>query len=158
MRIPSLLLLLMLSGCNSVQKQAVQACEVFIREGLRSPSTYQRASVDDLGPAFEHEGRRVKMITVEYDAANAYGTPVRGSQQCVFEVNDKGAFVDDLEHAARMASIGSDSEYSPCCLLDKSEKLPRAASDDVGREADEALNAADAALDAAAATLQEPAE
>ncbi|HEX8573999.1 MAG TPA: hypothetical protein VF759_14740, partial [Allosphingosinicella sp.] len=83
MRLTSAVLPIILCGCNPVQSQAVQACEVFIKERLRSPSTYKRISGDALGPAFENDGRRVKMVTIEYDAANAYGTPIRGSQQCV---------------------------------------------------------------------------
>ena len=120
MKMASAVVPLILCGCNSAQSQAVQACEVFIKERLRSPSTYNRISGDSLGPAFESDGRRVKMVTLEYDAANAYGTPIRGSQQCIFEVDAKGKFKEDINHAARMSAIGADTDFAPCCLLDKS--------------------------------------
>ena len=153
MRILLIPILIGLSGCNPAQSQAVQACETFIKERLRSPSTYKRISVDDLGPAFESDGRRIKMLTVEYDAANAYGTPIRGSQQCVFEVDEKGRFSQEPEFAAKMSSIGADSEYSPCCLVDKGEGSSGSTSDDVNQTAADALNAADAALTNAGAAL-----
>jgi hypothetical protein len=138
------------AACNPAQQQAVQACEVFIKERLRSPSTYQQVKVDALGPAFESDGRRVKMLTIEYDAANAYGTPIRGTQQCVFDVDAKGNFSDDLEHAARMASIGADTDYAPCCLLDRDDKAANQTADQLMEESDAALKAADRALENAA--------
>jgi hypothetical protein len=151
MRLASLVIPLMLCSCDSAQSQAVQACEVFIKERLRSPSTYKRISGDSLGPAFESDGRRVKMVTLEYDAANAYGTPIRGIQQCVFEVNANGTFKEDIEHAARMSSIGADSEYAPCCLLDRDGTALAPSSDDLMLDADTAGNVVDAAENGAVA-------
>jgi hypothetical protein len=142
-----------LSGCNSAQNKAVNACETFIKDRLRSPSTYKRINVDGLGPAFENEGHSVKMVTIEYDAANAYGTPIRGSQQCTFEVDKSGNFKSDPQHAAEMASIAS-SEFAPCCVSGSSssgdgDSLENAA-DDLDRAADEAIKSAEAALAASA--------
>jgi hypothetical protein len=141
----------MLCSCNSAQNTAVEACEIFIKERLRSPSTYQRITSDGLGPSFESDGRRVKMITIEYDAANAYGTPIRGSQQCTFKVDGKGNFVDDPKHAARMASIGADTDYAPCCTLDEDGTSASLSVDNLEAEA---INATDSALNAASG-LQE---
>jgi hypothetical protein len=144
---------ILLGGCNSAEDAAVRACETFIKERLRSPSTYKKISDDGLGPSFKSEGRDVKMIAIEYDAANAYGTPIRGNQLCRFEVDKSGKFLDDdLEHAATMASIGADSEYAQCCMTDPKDRLsndPEGAVDQTEAAATAALKAAD---DTSAAT------
>jgi hypothetical protein len=152
MRYLILITAIFLSGCNTAEDSAVRACETFIKERLRSPSTYKKISDDGLGPSFKSDGRDVKMVVIEYDAANAYGTPIRGTQQCLFEVDKSGKFLDqDLEHAATMASIGAESEYAPCCILQKRDKASTGAdTSDVGAveaAAQAAMDAADAAAD-----------
>ena len=151
MKLVLLALYLGLVGCNSPQSHAIKACEIFIKERLRSPSTYKKVRNDSIGPVFVSEGRNVKMINIEYDAANAFGTPIRGSQQCMFQVDKGGKFSDDIEFAAKMASIGADSKYASCCLLGESEKL----SSDPVRAADEAVAAADAAMKAVKETSED---
>lgn len=130
-----------LTGCNPAKDVAVEACESFAKSRLRSPSTYKQISVDYSGVTFESDGRKVKMVNVEYDAANAYGTPIRGEQMCLFEVDNKGNYADDPAHAANMSAIGA-QEYTPCCLLDKEDKIS-------GKSADDIVNQAEAAADAA---------
>lgn len=153
MRYLALMIAIFLGGCITSEDSAVRACETFIKERLRSPSTYKKVSDDGLGPSFKIDGRYVKMIVIEYDAANAYGTPMRGNQQCLFEVDKNGKFLDeDLEHAAKMASIGADSEYAPCCIMDAKDRLstdPEEAADQAEAAATAALKAADEALAAA---------
>ena len=153
MRYWVLIAAMLLAGCNKAENDAVRACETFIKERLRSPSTYKKISDDGVGPAFKHDGRNIKMVLIEYDAANAYGTPIRGSQQCVFEVDKAGNYLDkDLEHAAKMSSIGADSEYAPCCLMDPKDRLssdPEVAADQAEAAATAAMKAADEASAAA---------
>ncbi|MFA7595899.1 MAG: hypothetical protein WCY92_06045 [Novosphingobium sp.] len=144
----SILSLVVVAGCNSAQNAAVGACEAFIKERLRSPSTYKQIGVDYSGVSFKSEGRDVRMVTVEYDAANAFGTPIRGNQQCVFEVDKSGNFAENPDHAARMAAIDAD-EYSPCCLLDDDQKLSNKSEADILKEAEVAVNAAKDAARAA---------
>ena len=139
--------ILFLVGCDGPSSEAIAACEVFVKERLRSPSTYERISADFSGVAFESEGKSVKLVQLEYDAANAYGTPIRNSQNCSFEVDEKGQFVDDLEHAARMSAI-SYSEYAPCCIV--SEKSSASVA-----ETATAVDAAEAAVDAAVSEAEE---
>ncbi|MEE9433139.1 MAG: hypothetical protein V3V15_02730 [Sphingorhabdus sp.] len=145
MKVRFLGLTLLLVGCNPAENSAVGACELFIKERLRSPSTYERVSVDFSGVSFESQGQNVKMVSIEYDAANAYGTPIRGRQQCTFEVGDDSQYLDDVDHAARMSSIRVDSGYSPCCILDRKDKM----SDDPVTEIDEVEAAANDAVEAA---------
>jgi len=148
-----------LAGCNLLPgNQAIQACEIFIKERLRSPSTYKQIDAEYSGVTFKSDNRDVRMVTIEYDAANAYGTPIRGNQQCVFEINKNGNFAVDPAHAARMSSIGAASDYSPCCLLDEEDKLSNNSDADILREAEAAVNAAQEASDAAEAAANEAAE
>jgi hypothetical protein len=140
----AILFVLILSGCQ--QNAAISACETFIKERLRAPSTYKKISDDGVSSAFEFDGKTIKMVTIEYDAANAYGTPIRESQQCTFEVDKSGSFVEkDLGHAARMASIGSDPDYGSCCVADNKNRLP----DDPDKAVAAAIDSANAAMKAA---------
>jgi hypothetical protein len=141
-----------LCGCS--QNAAIDACESFIKERLRSPSTYRQVAAEYSGVTFRNEGRNVLMATVEYDAANAFGTPIRGSQQCVFEVDRRGNFLDNPEHAAQMAAIGAPAEFAPCCIIERNGSAPdnaEQAAEEAMRAADDALNASDEAMKAAAA-------
>lgn len=87
-------------------------CETVIKERLRAPSTYKRISVDvdkdpltrseyvellrseDTGPgltsalleqqaAGKHNPTRYT-LWISYDAANAYGTPIRSKSRCAY--------------------------------------------------------------------------
>jgi hypothetical protein len=55
---------------------AQEMCEAALKSFLRSPSTYEAADV--VG------GSGSPRMFIRYDAANAFGTPVRGSASCVF--------------------------------------------------------------------------
>ena len=67
---------------------AVEVCEAYIQSMLRSPSTYQQISSNVVSsPMWEN----VQSAIIEYDADNAYGTPVRGTEICEFKLDDDGA-------------------------------------------------------------------
>ena len=70
-------------------EESAQACESFIKGRLRSPSTYQRA---ELTVSPEPDADRTRSIFIKYDAANAFGTPIRGMQWCKFKVEADGKF------------------------------------------------------------------
>ena len=80
---------LALSGCDtftSGEELAAQACEAFIAEGLKAPTTYKRVSVAN--PPHE-AGKSFRYVALTYDADNAFGTPIRGGQVCAFKVDPK---------------------------------------------------------------------
>jgi hypothetical protein len=86
------------------------ACEEAMKERLKAPSTYRRISVSETKEplSFEQyyaarpESDAVKTvlirgatekpvkrtILIEYDAANAFGTPLRSRSLCTFEASD----------------------------------------------------------------------
>lgn len=63
--------LLTLSGCAR-EEAAIKACEGFIGDQLRSPSTYKRIEATVAPHKAES---RFRYVSISYDAANAYGTP-----------------------------------------------------------------------------------
>ena len=77
---------LAISGCSDENGSAIEACRDFVKGGLRSPSTYEEvsSSVSDGEDVGQHDRRNV---FIEYDAANAFGTPVRSTQLCSFEID-----------------------------------------------------------------------
>lgn len=69
---------LLLAGCGG--PPGLAECEKAIKRDLRSPSTYERVSV-----GIEVAGEKERFFDIEYDAANAYGTPVREDARCYFD-------------------------------------------------------------------------
>ncbi|MFX4088057.1 hypothetical protein ACKU27_23480 [Sphingobium yanoikuyae] len=83
MRIIYLLPLIMVTGCD---KPEIKQCEDHIIRKLRSPSTYKRINASGIETPYQNPKNYTVKIT--YDAANAYGTPVREEQLCVFGLRD----------------------------------------------------------------------
>lgn len=118
-----------LTGCSPNKDAAINACEMFIKERLKSPSTYKQIGVNYSGVTFKNQGREVRMVSIEYDAANAYGTPIRDDQQCLFEVDSKGNYTEDPARAASMSAVGAE-KYTPCCLLGSADPTTSEGLDD----------------------------
>ena len=96
---------------------AIQACEKFIEGSLKSPSTYKRVSANVDQSAVMYAGKSTKSVSVSYDAANAFGTPIRAAEICRFEVDQNGAFVGGLDTAAVIASADRAlGKTSDCCV------------------------------------------
>lgn len=86
------LLAVALSGCDAItsnEEQAFRICEAYVKESLRSPSTYNRIKAISNIPS---QGSGIRTVHLEYDADNAFGTPVRGYEMCAFKVDDDGDF------------------------------------------------------------------
>jgi hypothetical protein len=118
------------------EAEEVRACETFIQERLRSPATYQRAEVtvgtdeaiseqafnqayvgerpDELGKILQEQVKghalAIRRVFIRYDAANAYGTPIRSLEMCEFLVRDgalegKGMLESRAKSAASSAQL-----------------------------------------------------
>lgn len=98
---------LTLGGCDALtsnEEHAFRVCEAYVKEGLRSPSTYARIkAISDI----PRQGSGIRTVHLEYDADNAFGTPVRGYEMCAFKVNDDGDFPgkSTLELGATVAAV-----------------------------------------------------
>ena len=120
---------LVLAGCGAPE---VSACEDFIKDGLKSPSSYQRASVEtNVEPTtldgfreasgrpmtgsiyegyYKHHKVALRNVVIKYDAQNAYGTPVREVGICAFELTDGELRKTKGElHAAVLSAIAARS-------------------------------------------------
>lgn len=73
-----------LQGCSFdyFDDPAVKACRVDLKSQLRSPSTYREIETNLVSVA------GINSVSVSYDAANAYGTPVRGAHNCNYLLYD----------------------------------------------------------------------
>jgi hypothetical protein len=98
-------------ACNPFESGFVKACEAALQETLLAPATYKRVSTfetseplsledftRDLGGSeaayyrrqgHDHAVRSELLIT--YDAANAFGTPIRGQSLCSYDTIDGDA-------------------------------------------------------------------
>jgi len=74
-----------LGSCSTAESAAVDVCESALMTEIRSPSTYSRVNTYTPEPA-----NGFREVAITYDAANAFGTPVRGSKVCVFRDNKDG--------------------------------------------------------------------
>ena len=85
-------------------EKAILACEEWVKAGLRSPSTYRRAHARET-----NLGER-SMVSLDYDAENGFGSPVRDSTVCVFktrgdQVDTAGWYVNpDMPEETRDAA------------------------------------------------------
>ena len=70
----------------SPSQPEIDDCEAQIVAKLRSPSTYKRVRADSL--IMSDQSPPEIWATVEYDAANAYGTPIRDHQICRYPIVD----------------------------------------------------------------------
>lgn len=70
-----LLAMFTLVACDS---PGIRECEELIKDRLKAPSTYKRIS------AFSGKGGvgAGRMVQIEYDAANSFGTPLRQTDFC----------------------------------------------------------------------------
>lgn len=136
-----MIVLLTVTGCDafaSGEEQAAQACEAFVAERLLSPSTYKRVSM--AAPAHQ-PGEGFRFVSIRYDAANAFGTTIRGAQTCAFKVDkETGRFPDAAvmkssaslavaraSYAETMRELGKEVPGRPvgaltCCIEDEDQK------------------------------------
>ncbi|MBX9729692.1 MAG: hypothetical protein K2X59_00040 [Sphingomonas sp.] len=124
-RVSSLAILAMVGvpvgGCQKIEgwrKPEVAACRSFVSGGLRSPSTYSEIEArSERGK--DGDGNPMATVTISYDAANAYGTPVRGAQICYFAISKDGKFSPEPSVATALASadraLGQNNGGS-CCI------------------------------------------
>lgn len=109
-------------GWKSYGPLQVRLCEEFIKEGLASPSSYHRANFiegeepitiaelqklrppDSWDKLYLDQPRSLHLVSVEYDADNAYGASLRGYGSCAFEKRN-GEFESStsMESSARMS-------------------------------------------------------
>ena len=113
-----------LASCDALtsnEEHAFQVCEGYIAQGLRSPSTYNRVSAI-AEPA--EPGQTLRTVYVEYDAANAYGTAIRGAEGCIFNVAaDTGEFPN--RNALELGALEASAERSKKRLAElKGERKP----------------------------------
>lgn len=81
-----LALAVVLSGCDLLESAQVSLCKKAIYDRMRSPSSLKWVDTTVIGGL---QNADVKLtVFLEYDAANAYGTLVRGKGRCVFEPDD----------------------------------------------------------------------
>lgn len=80
-----------LTGCN--RKPEIEACETFVREKVATPSTIKVITASSV-PAIAKNiyglkpTDQVTLVSIEYDAENQYGAPIRSSAYCAFPMKN----------------------------------------------------------------------
>ncbi len=83
--------LIFIAGC-SAEKPEVEDCERYLMPKLKAPATYKRVE------GKSYVDGKVAKVFITYDAANSYGTPIRGIQMCQYPIvngsPDTGNYID----------------------------------------------------------------
>ncbi|MEA3033983.1 MAG: hypothetical protein QOH86_1999 [Sphingomonadales bacterium] len=126
---------LVLAGCGGGEPE-IAACEQFTKSGLRSPATYRRAEVKTVDEkvtpeellsrrgdrpddparqlfldAYKGDNLGVRNVIISYDADNAYGTPIRGQQICMFQLRNGQLTDDEKALQSRVKSAEADRDF-----------------------------------------------
>lgn len=125
-----LAIVVVLSGC---EKPVVKACEAYIQDGLRAPSTYKRIGIEEASVPATYEERislgadprlmaiakkhkfpvePLYALTISYDAQNAMGVPIRSKQVCMFGGDEPSDLL--LKRGLERAQQKRDGS---CCLF-----------------------------------------
>lgn len=98
-----------LAGCDAILSPEIKDCEQQLLRELRAPATYNRIESDTT--AMDHLKPPEFWVSIKYDAANAFGTPIRGEKICRYALADNRA---DLHHpidiGAPLAGLDSPAE------------------------------------------------
>jgi hypothetical protein len=147
-----------LAACSA--KPEVAACEKFLKDGLRSPSDYKQIKVStmdnklpldvwrqlrertgflvgsDSGTRFDQMNAReggLRVVAIEYDAPNAFGTNIRGTEICRFLMSSfaegkfnggdpsTSAVIASTDRTLAATGVVANSGQINCCLS-KDEK------------------------------------
>jgi hypothetical protein len=109
MRALALATALTLSACGRVEPSEIAECEKYIQNKLRSPSTYKRIAADST-PMKDRKPQE-QWVSIEYDAANAYGTPIRDTQICKYPYRNGRADTSSyIDHDAALRGEAGDLE------------------------------------------------
>lgn len=65
----------------SPAQRALRTCEFFLKAQLKAPSTYTRTTFSDFTQS-DPPG-----LSIEYEAENAFGVPIRGSGSCTLNAD-----------------------------------------------------------------------
>lgn len=91
-----ILTLLVVGGCSqpkAAEPIAITQCRDYLLKKLKAPSTYKQIQADQIKM---DDGKW--SIIIQYDAANAYGTPIRDNQVCRYPDRggqpDTGRYID----------------------------------------------------------------
>lgn len=117
------------SGCSQ-SEDAIKACETNIMSKLRSPSTYKRISGNAL---VDEQGHEIHVM-IEYDAENAYGTPIREQDFCRF-VAPNDNFSPERDFLGQVSDSSARGDEI-CCSV----RANREADDAIGKTTDAAEN------------------
>ncbi len=112
---------IVLAGCSQDPPE-IRACEAYVKAFIDAPATYKRASAS----SFESvkDGQPIQSVTLNYDAANTFGVPVREMEFCKFALvrgkpvtrgYERGVGLDMLRTLRRIEKRGGGAPRG-CCL------------------------------------------
>lgn len=115
-----------LAGCSAFSSPEIKDCEQELLRELRAPSTYNRIEADTT--VMDHLKPAEFWVSIKYDAANAFGTPIRGEKICRYALVDGRADLNQtIDTGAPLTEISTLAESpasSPRALTGRPRHLP----------------------------------
>lgn len=128
--------LITLSGCSTFDPPEVAACEKYLVAKLKAPSTYKRINASSVGVPYAKPTEWD--VDIEYDAANAFNTPIRDHQLCQFPLSngrpDTSKYIDfDAALMSRAADMVDNSFEAAvnAAVPPKADASPAATNDEI---------------------------
>lgn len=125
--------ILLLAGCNPSPE--ISACETFIKEKIATPATFKVVNASSLpstgkGIRGLKPSDEIRLVTIEYDAENIYGAPIRKVDACVFPVRaGRLPPAQDMQGDAEVAGFGAKlraiGPLEEADLIEKADALNR---------------------------------
>jgi len=120
-------------ACGPASQPEVQDCEASLLSGLKAPSTYKAIKKSSVGKPVDKP--TTFLASIEYDAANAYGTPIRSTYSCIYKANAGHADVSVRLYQGDTNDDGHTGD--PYTDMERKESIER-----ISKLADDAMNAA----------------
>lgn len=111
---------LILTGCARSSPQ-IEACEQSLKWSLKTPDSYKRINAS--GIKIPDHKPPYYSVSIEYDAANVYGTLIRETKLCAFKLDASGApTTDEISLSDLFSGAADDLEKAADAALEDASK------------------------------------
>lgn len=127
-----------LTSCSVAEPAEWGSCRAYLEGKLAAPSTLKVIRTNSTDVPYPDPTYRV--VSLEYDAANAFGTPIRGKQSCSFPLRNGRPVVDRyIDHDSEVGNVLSGTGiYDP--TANPTGKALEQQADELSQQASEISN------------------
>lgn len=111
--VSTIAVILTLAGCSKPPAPEIKDCESNLLSKLKAPSTYKRAAVSSI--RISDAKSEYQSVSIDYDAQNSYGAPIRDKEICVYPIDGDTVRTDlSIDPSADLESaLAGEGYYAP---------------------------------------------